>query len=594
LNGGEEMVMTDMHEQRGYALVTVMLLMSLLMTFLVGYFTLTMIELSTTRSTQDSFVGFYAAEAGLNIRADVVAQTFVGYTRPSGSSPDEAAKDPPCEGSNLGGGDFACVDYAFQSRDVSTYVEEGPGSASPIVIPRGEPYQDTFGTEYHYIVNARADSPLGFPEAALEMHFKSRVIPLFQFAVFYDKDLEIIAQNSMVLNGPVHTNGDLYLDSLAMLDHTGQVTAAGDLYRGLKASDTCKGGGVRVADPGTLQPLPACSGGRLAITQTDVDPWNGMLDVEVGTLTVPAAADLDPVAGSTYWDNADLRIVLDLNGASPVIEVRNADGSAKSSGTTILDGCGSATYSSSLMNNREGKSIQMLEIDVRDLMDCFHANGLAGVGIDDATDGGLVWHLSVDGPDSGTINNYGVRVRNGAELASNILGAPLVKGLTIATDQAMYVEGDFNSVDKKPASFLADSMNVLSNNWNDANSGLALGSRAATTTTINAGILAGSDTTGGIEGAAGQDLGQFNGGFLNLVRLHEDWTGDTLNYLGSFVSLDEPIHVNGAWSHGVYYTNPTWNWSFDDDIFVDPLTFPPLSPVFAYLKQELFVRQFEL
>lgn len=586
--------MTDMQEQRGYALVTVMLLMSLLMTFLVGYFTLTMIELSTTRSTQDSFVGFYAAEAGLNVRADVVAQTFAGYARPSGSSPDEAAKDPPCEGSNLGSGDFACVDYAFQSRDVSTYVEEGQGSALPIVIPRGEAYQDTFGTEYHYIVNSRADSPTGFPEAALEMHFKSRVIPLFQFAVFYDKDLEILTQNSMVLNGPVHTNGDLYVDSVNVLDHTAQVTVTGDLYRGLKASDSCLGGSVRVADPGTLQALPACAGSRLKVAQADVDPWNDMVDIEVGTLTVPAAADLDPVAGSTYWDNADVRIVLNLNGASPAIEVRNQNGSVDASGTAILTGCGAASYSNSLKNIREGKIIDMLDIDARVLLDCFHAMGLAGVGIDDATDGGLVWYLSVDGPDSTTINSYGVRVSNGATLASTVVGAPLVKGLTIVTDQAMYVEGDYNAVDKKPASFLADSMNVLSNSWNDASSGLALASRAASSTTINAGILAGTDTTGGIEGAAGQDLGQFNGGFLNLVRLHENWTGDTLNYLGSFVSLNEPRHVNGAWSYGAYYTNPTWNWSFDDDIFVDPLTFPPLSPVFAYLKQELFVRQFEL
>ena len=54
--------MTTIKKQNGYAMVTVLLLMSLLMTFLVGYFTLTMIELSTTKSTQDSFVGFYAAE----------------------------------------------------------------------------------------------------------------------------------------------------------------------------------------------------------------------------------------------------------------------------------------------------------------------------------------------------------------------------------------------------------------------------------------------------------------------------------------------------------------------------------------------------
>jgi hypothetical protein len=201
------MVMNEMKEQSGYAMVTVLLLMSLLMTFLVGYFTLTMIELSTTRSTQDSFVGFYAAEAGLNVRADIVVATFAGYARPTGTTPNTGSGYTPCASGNNGSGDFVCIDYAFQSRNVSTFLEEGPGSTLPIVVPRGESLQNTFGTEFHYIVHSRAESPAGYPEAALEMHFKSRVVPMFQFAIFYAKDLEILTQDSIVLNGPVHTNG---------------------------------------------------------------------------------------------------------------------------------------------------------------------------------------------------------------------------------------------------------------------------------------------------------------------------------------------------------------------------------------------------
>jgi hypothetical protein len=419
---------------------------------------------------------------------------------------------------------------------------------------------------------------------------------MFQFAVFYNKDLEILTQNSIVLNGPVHTNGDLYIDSVNTIDHTAQVTVAGELYRGLKSASSCLGGDVRVADPTSQRTLPACSTGRVNISTTDFDPWNGMVDTEIGTLTVPPPFNIKPVAGATYWDNSDIRIMLDLNGASPAIEVRRSNGSVDSSGTAILTGCGAASYSNSLHNNREGKYIQMLDIDVQALLDCFHANGLAGVGIDDNTHGGLIWYLGVDGPDSAAINGYGVRLANGDTLASSVVGSPDVMGLTVVTDQAMYVQGDYNSVNKKPAGLLADSMNVLSNGWNDGDSLLPLSNanRDAVSTTINAGMLAGTDTTGGIEGSGGQDLGQFNGGFLNLVRLHEDWSGHTLTYLGSFVSLNEPLHVNGAWSHGTHYTRPTWNWSFDDTLFVDPDTFPPWSPVFTYLKQELFVRQFEL
>ncbi len=43
----------------------------------------------------------------------------------------------------------------------------------------------------------------------LQMDFKSRVIPLFQFAAFYEDDLEMDSQMPMIVGGAAHTNGDL-------------------------------------------------------------------------------------------------------------------------------------------------------------------------------------------------------------------------------------------------------------------------------------------------------------------------------------------------------------------------------------------------
>lgn len=82
----------------GFALITVVMLLALLMTLIFGYFVLTRIELSTTGSSMDSFRGFYAAEAGLNVRADLVRQSFVGYARPAGTPPLTGGGDEPCRG----------------------------------------------------------------------------------------------------------------------------------------------------------------------------------------------------------------------------------------------------------------------------------------------------------------------------------------------------------------------------------------------------------------------------------------------------------------------------------------------------------------
>ena len=49
-----------------------------------------------------------------------------------------------------------------------------------------------------------------------------------------------------------------------------------------------------------------------------------MINTEVTPLTLPSSDMLDPVTGRDYWDRADIRIVLDLNGASPAIQVRDA------------------------------------------------------------------------------------------------------------------------------------------------------------------------------------------------------------------------------------------------------------------------------
>jgi hypothetical protein len=582
------------NRQSGFALLTLMVLLALLMGLLLTHFSLTWIEMSTTRSSMNSFVGFYAAEAGLNVRADLVRQEFVGYSLPAGSSPDTSGGATPCVGSNQGSGDFACTQYAFQARDVISWVEETAFSANPIVIPRGERYKNLHGHEYHYVVYSNAISPKGHPEAVLEMHFKSRIVPLFQFAAFYDKDLEILPFPNLLLEGPVHSNGDVYVGSNGTLDIMGQLTVAGDLFHGRKAADACMSGNVQVADPDNQTALPACSGGRTLIAPADVTAWNGMINSDVTPLTLPPPAALDPTPGQPYWDRADFRVVLDLNGGTPDIQVRDAAGSVNVADSATLNACGVITSTDTLYNNREGEWIDMLDVDVQGLLTCLHNSALMGYDIDDTSDGGLVWYFTVDGPNSSVANGYGVRLQNGAELVSPSAGAPLVAGLTVATDQAAFVEGDYNAVNKIPAAVLADSLNVLSNGWSDGNSALTLLNRPATATAINAAFLAGTDTTGGADGAAGRDSGGYNGGLEHYMRLHEDWSGVTLTYRGSFVSLDPPRHVDGAWAYGPpYFLAPSRDWNFDLD-FEDPLLNPPLSPVFVYLRQELFVRQFEL
>jgi hypothetical protein len=106
--------------------------------------------------------GFYAAEAGLNVRGELIRDEFLGYNRPSGTSPD--ATDP-CVGGNLGSGEMACQTFEFNDRTVSTYVLEDPANNDPddseraITVPPGELFAGLSAIQYRYSVFSEATPP---------------------------------------------------------------------------------------------------------------------------------------------------------------------------------------------------------------------------------------------------------------------------------------------------------------------------------------------------------------------------------------------------------------------------------------------------
>ncbi len=597
---------------QGFAIVTVLIMIAVFAIMLLAYYVLTHIQLSAAATKVDKTSGFYSAEGALNLRGETIRETFVGFNRPSGHSPAEGSQ--ACAGNNMGSGDFICMthnDIPTNGRTVKSYVIEAANN--PIVIesiPNGR-YQGLSAQEYRYDVLAEAfNTNSHLPEARLQMRFRSRLIPLFQFAAFYEGDLEVHPGPPMTLSGRVHSNSNLYLGSGNGLTIDGKVTAAGGIFGGRKYTET---NGTRACYTSTVtlptefgannrtvtdrQTLPCQNGGY---TAQDLAPFKNNVQQNVRRLEVPTPEVLEPdptnQQSQDYWEKADLRIVLKLDASGnptfshgdPSIEVQNADGTLNNSATNHLlsGGCRDAVGTSdSFRNIREGEDIRMLEVDMEELLGCIgNGNSLVNGGLGDTTQGGLVIHFSVDGPDSDNINHYGVRVKNGKELD------PHIKGLTVVTDQAMYVQGDYNAPEndrnKKPASFLADSLNILSNNWNDENSSKGLSNRIATETKINAAFLAGVDDTR--EGNLGSAA--YNGGLENYPRFHEDWTSKTLRLRGSFVSLGTPQHVNGRWIDQSYVP-PLRDWNYDLD-FNDARNLPPLSPRFVELVQEIFTREF--
>ncbi|OLV17609.1 pilus assembly PilX N-terminal domain-containing protein [Deinococcus marmoris] len=585
----------------GIALVTALIFMAVLLTVLTAYLTMSTTEARTSKASSNSVEGFYAAEGGLNLRAEQVRARFKGYRRPEGVSPSSAGGAVPCTPGNMGSGDMACITYVIGGRNVTTYTQALNGGVPSIgVVEPGDTYTGMNYQQYEYAVKSVATNASGEREANLEMKFQSRLVPLFQFAAFYNKDLEMHPGPGMTLGGRVHTNADLYMNAGETLDVTGKTTAVGDIYRSGKDGRGCAGT-VRFST--ITMPCYAGGGSGIKLPSSELTRFNGNVLSGQNLLTVPPMSSLapDPTGDndSELWSQADVRVVAKKVGVGFLFTVVKADGTLDVTPTAALNACTPlnppVSLSTDFWDAREAKSLTMIEVNQVSMMDCIqntgaftNANGNV-LKADDVSGGGMAWHFSFDDGNSNTnalvataatITNYGVKIRNAARLGPTSTAVNLT-GLTITTNQQLYTQGDYNTITKKPAGLVADAISILSNNVT-TNIPKAAPSKGpdASETTVNAAFLSGIDDT--------TASGGYNGGLQNYPRFHENWGKVLVKYRGSFVSLGNSIHVKGKQSSS-RYNPPLRDWNFDTD-FNDANKLPPLTPRFVYLRQLLFAR----
>lgn len=170
-------------------------------------------------------------------------------------------------------------------------------------------------------------------------------------------------------------------------------------------------------------------------------------------------------------------------------------------------------------------------------------------------------------------------------------------GLTIVSENPVYVQGDYNTPNgvipqngaHVATSIIADAVTLLSDNWNDVNSfafPYNSGNRNAVTTSYRFADVAGKGISfpqpaacGG--GACYQDFGT-DGGVHNFLRMLENWGGQTLYYKGSVVSFFYSRQGIGVYKDGLdntVYSPPSRGYNFDSD-FLTPSLLPPRTPMF--------------
>jgi hypothetical protein len=525
---------THQNDQRGFIMIVCLTL--LLMFGMLGVSTV-------MHSTSDMDVAgnqlrdanaLYAAEAGAE-KAYALFRTTIDST---------AAPPNP-----LPSGNFDLDRYHV------SYSVTATGAAVQRNLTSG-PYTGLFGlvTEYDLWGNSRGSTGV---DNAVRIRMERALIPIFQFAIFYDDQLEWHPGPPMSLNGRVHSNGDTYLGSHNGLDIDSWLTAAGRLFhgRGPGSGQALGTGAVRIKDShGNYQDMANGDGTWLDhddgdwLNQSTVR-WGGRVqDVAHGVsrLSLPLETSDDPISiiksatgGNTdsYENKANLKII---------------DGQAffKSAGGTWSDVTAAMIAEGSLSTStfydaREHRTVNAVNIDISKLNTSLYW-----------PTNGIVYARQTQGAG----NLMGTRLINGSTLKT---------GLTVVSDNPLYTQGNYNSVSKKPAALMGDAYTILSDSWSDAASSGALSGRIASSTTVNAAFISGNTNTGG---------GNYNGGVENFPRFLEDWNTKTLTWKGSMVQLWQSQYASSAWSYGIYYNAPNRTWSFDTD-FLNAANLPPGTPV---------------
>jgi hypothetical protein len=173
-------------------------------------------------------------------------------------------------------------------------------------------------------------------------------------------------------------------------------------------------------------------------------------------------------------------------------------------------------------------------------------------------------------------------------------------GLTVASENPVYVQGNFNATvgtaagvtaaeTHNSAAILADAITLLSNIWNDAVSFQwpnDAARRPASTTAYRFAAVSGKSLSFPWAGIANNPTVLFgtDGGVGNFLRLLEDWIpgGTTIRYRGSIVSLFISRQATGTYKYNIpgrVYDFGLRTFTFDND-FLLPALLPPGTPMF--------------
>jgi type II secretory pathway pseudopilin PulG len=227
-------------------------------------------------------------------------------------------------------------------------------------------------------------------------------------------------------------------------------------------------------------------------------------------------------------------------------------------------------------DNRDSGRINLVRVDMQKMREWVEETNKSLQFEDEWWNGGIYVELPEE-PDPGrddyvipARSDWAVQLHNAKTIPNRAaVETDAAKGLTLATNGALYVQGSYNAPEGRqidpdfaldqgaevPAALVADAIMLLSDAWDNRNSGREDKDdhRKAVDSVYSTALVMGNVIP---------ERG-YSGGLENFPRFLESWgSGTDATYRGSLIRLFRSESFDEEWGHSNVYDRPERDWSF--------------------------------
>jgi hypothetical protein len=602
----------------GHALLMVLCITAATLTVLAATMSRTMSTASNNGRNNQYVAGLYAAEAATEkvfgmMRSDFLAGNLTAITNhmslyrgavPSSTEDPYWGQYQFSDGAGHANSNY--VDCTLNAYQLST----NWGAL-------GAQYAGLCGWINKYRVVSNVKQTLGTTYSitnACQQDIELDLIPVFQFAIFYNSLLEFTWCAPFTVNGRTHANSSIYTGSIQPLTFNTLVTTTGTISKpawfGHSSGEYTAAVNYNAGYSTNCQALTLPIG-----TNNTPSAVREILNMP------PAGESLDSaLSQQRYYNKAD--IVLLVSNSTVTVNLKSSPSDpgtnitayyyptnvAASNYVQITTNFPFLNVTNRFTDQRESDTIMATDIDMGILKTWLVTNRVVNgkfpntAGVYDLAKVPNILY-AVDNRTYTSSQLTAIRLKNGQIIPTNLVtvaGNTQPSGFTVATPNPLYVRDHYNCPNSAhlgltnttatyPASLVSDALTVLSGKWDDTHSNdtFSTGKRVAQSTTVNAAILT------GVVYSTGSAANTFSGGVQNLPRLLEDWGNGSssvvLTLNTSIVNFFNSVRATSQFqAPGNYYYAPTRQFSFDLN-FLSYNRQPPGTPMLGYVLRSKWV-----